>query len=362
MADSPIPKFHLLKSKSYASGCVQVTRGCSNRCTFCDIPVKYGNGPRSKKIEQVLEEIRILSELGHDSIFFVDDNFAGNREYAKELLREIAKLIPTLPTSMYFYTQSTLDVADDDELMALFRDAAFYRLFIGIETGNKDKLRNLNKRHQLDMDIKKAVDKITSYGITVWAGIMFGLEGDDKASFDEQIKFIVDTNFIPVQVGLLQAVPDTPLYKKSLANDSLKILPSIYGLTALSEEDVVESTNITPSGISNAELNVEFARVLRAMFSPEVFEKKMIKYIRGTSKGLMSTLPPLNLNTVMILARMVSYYLFKADSRTRKMFFKVLFALIGNKLKNLDETVFHILAYKHMQTHYFKIAEICEKR
>ena len=362
MEDSPIPHFHLLKSGQYASGCIQVTRGCPYRCSFCDIPIKYGGQPRSKNIDQVLSEIKILSELGNDSVFIVDDNFAGNKPYAKTLLKEIAALLPSLPTKMYFYTQATLDVANDDELLDLFRAANFLRLFIGIETGDKGKLSELNKRHQIDMDINRAVEKIKSYGITVWAGIMFGLESDDLSSFDRQLEFIRDTNFIPVQVGLLQALPETPLYKRALETNRLLRLPSLLGLTALSEEELSKATNLIPQKMSEEELEKNFARVLRKMFSPESFRAKMIQYIGSNTRNLTSSMPVLNLKTAMILIRMLSFYLFRSDRKTRGMFFHVLKALVSHRLRNLDETVFHLLAYKHMQTHYYKIAEICESK
>lgn len=362
IADSPVPYFHLMKTGQYASGCIQATRGCPYRCDFCDIPIKYGGQPRSKKIEQVLSEIRILSGLGNDSVFIVDDNFAGNKPYAKTLLKEIAALLPSLPTKMYFYTQATLDVANDDELLDLFRAANFLRLFIGIETGDKGKLSELNKRHQVDIDINRAVEKIKSYGITVWAGIMFGLESDDLSSFDRQLEFIRDTNFIPVQVGLLQALPETPLYRRALETNRLLRLPSLLGLTALSEEELSKATNLIPQKMSEEELEKNFARILRKMFSPEAFRAKMIQYIGSNTRNLTSSMPVLNLKTAMILIRMLSFYLFSADRNTRKMFFQVLKALVSHRLRNLDETVFHLLAYKHMQTHYYKIAEICESK
>ncbi|MDA8091952.1 MAG: radical SAM protein [Actinomycetota bacterium] len=362
MEDSPVPHFHLLKNNQYASACIQVTRGCPNRCDFCDIPVKYGGQPRSKKISQVLQEVRALSSLGHDSIFIVDDNFAGNRPYVKALLKEIAALLPSLPTRMYFYTQATLDVANDEELLALMRDAQFRRLFIGVETGENEELRGLNKRHQSEMDAKRAVEKIRAYGITVWAGIMFGLEGDDKAAFEKRIRFILEADLIPVQVGLLQAIPGTALYRKAADEKRLLKLPSILGLTALSEEELSRGTNLVPRKMSGEELEKNFAMALRAMFSPEVFEIKMAQYLGSGTRDLKSSVPTLNLKTVMILARMLKFYLFRAGAPARKMFFSVTRKLIAKKMQSLDEVVFHLLAYKHLRTHYYKIAEICESR
>jgi radical SAM superfamily enzyme YgiQ (UPF0313 family) len=360
MEASPIPRFELLRKGAYASACIQVTRGCPCRCDFCDIPVKYGSAPRSKKIEQVLEEIRILARLGNDSIFVVDDNFAANRSFAKELLRRIAKLLPTLPTKMYFYTQATLDVANDDELLGLLREAAFLRLFIGIETGDNGKLRELHKRHQTDIDIPRAVAKIKSYGITVWAGIMFGLESDDLATFDQQLAFIRDTDFIPVQVGLLQAVPETPLYLRAEQDHRIIKLPSIIGLTALSEREVEKATNLMPRKMTERELEHGFAQVLRKMFAPDIFGMKLIRYMGADSRPMKASKLAVNGKSIMILLRVVNFYLFHADRDTRWMFFRVMGTLIKRGLRNVDETVFHLLAYKHIQAHYYKIAEICD--
>jgi radical SAM superfamily enzyme YgiQ (UPF0313 family) len=358
--DSPVPAFHLLRPGAYASGCIQVTRGCPCRCDFCDIPVKYGGVPRSKAIGQVLQEIRALAALGHDSIFVVDDNFAANRAHTKELLKAIAGLLPTLPNKMYFYTQATLDVANDEELLGLLRDAAFLRLFIGIETGDNGKLRELHKRHQVGMDIRRAVEKIKSYGITVWAGIMFGLENDDLASFDQQFEFIRDTDFIPVQVGLLQAVPDTPLYRRAVEEHRLIKMPSIIGLTALSEAEVEKATNLLPTRMTERELEQNYACVLRKMFAPEVYGAKLISYIGADARPMLSSKLALNGKSVMVLLRTVLFYLLHADRQTRRMFFRVSWTLLKRGLRNVDETVFHLLAYKHIQAHYYKIAEICE--
>ena len=114
--------------------------------------------------------------------------------------------------------------------------------------------------------------------------------------------------------------------------------------------------------MSEEELEKNFARVLRKMFSPESFRAKMIQYIGSNTRNLTSSMPVLNLKTAMILIRMLSFYLFRSDRKTRGMFFHVLKALVSHRLRNLDETVFHLLAYKHMQTHYYKIAEICESK
>ncbi|HEY2748703.1 MAG TPA: radical SAM protein, partial [Polyangia bacterium] len=154
MRDSPVPLFDRLKVERYSSGCVQATRGCPHRCEYCEVPARQGSRPRSKPVAQVLEEVRRLAALGFDSIFFVDDYFVGNRRYARELLTALAGLVKELPTPIYFYAQVTLNVARDEEMLALFHAAQFRRFFVGIETSDHDKLRAIHKPQNTEMDVR----------------------------------------------------------------------------------------------------------------------------------------------------------------------------------------------------------------
>ena len=190
----------------------------------------------------------------------------------------------------------------------------------------------------------------------------FGLESDDLSSFDQQLAFIRDTDFIPVQVGLLQAVPDTPLYKRAQEGHRLIKLPSIIGLTALSEREVAKATNLLPRNMTEQELERNFARVLRLMFAPEIFGMKLIRYMNVGSRPMLSSKLSVNGKSIMILLRIVDFYLFHADRDTRRMFFRVVGKLLTHRLRNWDEMVFHLLAYKHIQAHYYRIAEICESK
>jgi len=322
--------------------------------------VKNGDFPRSKPVDQVIEEIRILTDLGFDAIFFVDDHFAGNRGYAKELLAGIIEIMPSLPIQPYFYTQTTLNVAEDDELLALFRDANFRRLFIGVETDNSLKLKELNKTHNLRMNMKDAIAKIQSYGITVWAGIMFGLDDDDAASFEAQYKFICETGITPVQIGLLQAVPGTPLYIALSDNERIRDLSSVIGAAALGDQQKGYASNIIAKGMNEEEINRQFAKVLRLIFEPSVYLKRILLTDSRSSSPPLSTLPPVNWSYIKIIARTAFYYLIKADSGQRSMFLKTLFAILTGHVKNVDEVLFHVVIYKHLRTMYNNLADLAE--
>lgn len=357
MKDSPVPRFDLLKANRYSAGCLQVTRGCPYRCDFCDVPAKNGGFPRSKPIANVLKEIEALSKLGYDSIFIVDDHFAGNRKFAKDLLLAIAEFLPTLPTKMYFYTQVTLNIAKDDELLELFNKASFRRLFIGVETDNEQQLLDMNKKQNTELSVRDAIRKIQSYGITVWAGILFGLDKDDPQFYDEQFQFIMESGITPVQIGLLQAMPDTPLYEKIQQQGRLRILPNVMGASGLGDNKTFFASNIEPQTINEKQRNKLFAEALKKIYAPQAYAERIInaeKYIRNRS---YKTWPVLDMFHIKAVARTLFYYLFKADFATKKMFLKIIGSFLTGKTNNLDELVFHIIIYKHLRTFYYNLAD-----
>ena len=357
MSQSPIPRFDLLNYKKYSAGCLQVTRGCPYRCEYCDVPAKNGGFPRSKPIENVLEEIRQLVDLGYDSIFVVDDHFAGNRKFAKNLLNAIADLLPTLPNKVYFYTQATLNVAKDDELLELFRKAAFRRLFIGIETSDTENLLAMNKKHNIEYGVYEAIEKIQNHGITVWAGILFGLNDDEVDNYQQQFEFIMNSAITPVQMGLLQAMPDTPLYEKIKKEGRLRELPELMGASGLGDHYMNYASNIVPKEMDEKERNALFATTLKKIFSPESYGQRIISAESKIKNRSLDTWPSMNAANTMAVLRTAKYYLFKTDWASKKMFFKVLGSFFLGKTTNLDELLFHLVIYKHLKTFYFNLAD-----
>lgn len=358
MKDSPIPRFDLLKVKKYASACVQATRGCSYSCDYCDVPVKYGNTPRSKPIENVLQEVEQLSQLGFDSIFFVDEHFAGNRKYAKDLLQKLAERVPTLPTKMVFYTQVTLNIAQDEELLALFAKAYFTRFFIGIESPNYDKLCAMNKRHNTAIDLNTAAANIQSYGITVWAGILFNFDDDDLSCFDEQYQAIMESSVTPTLVGLIQAMPGTALYERSKKEGRFLDLPSIIGSAALGDTENFVTSNLVPQKISISELNKNVAAFVDKIYEPKAFGDRLIRGASRATRSPQFSWPTINYANIMLLLRGTFFYLFRADPETKKLFFRVIGSYFFGQARNLNELLFHLVAYKHLQIFYRNFAKM----
>ncbi|MBD3306036.1 radical SAM protein, partial [candidate division KSB3 bacterium] len=213
MRDSPIPRFDLLKLNKYSHAGIQTTRGCPFNCEFCDIVVLFGRKVRCKEVEQVIAELREVAKQPLDSVFITDDNFIGNRKYAKRLLRAIIAFNDTLKFPLQYMTQVSIDLAKDEELLQLFYEARMTKVFIGIETPRKASLQETNKHQNARTDLVADVKKIQSYNIGVSAGMIVGFDHDDPAIFQEQFDFIMETDIAWAMTGILQAVPKTPLYE-----------------------------------------------------------------------------------------------------------------------------------------------------
>ena len=125
LEDSPVPRFDLLKLDRYTTATLQFSRGCPYRCEFCDIIVMFGRRPRFKRTEQVGRELDALRHRGVRSVFFVDDNLIGNKAAAKDLLRFLADYQRTHDWRFAFGTEASINLAQDRELLELFRAANF---------------------------------------------------------------------------------------------------------------------------------------------------------------------------------------------------------------------------------------------
>jgi len=214
LTDSPVPRFDLLKLERYASATLQYSRGCPFRCEFCDIIVMFGRKPRVKSLAQVGRELDELRRLGMRSVFFVDDNLIGDRPHAKEMLRFLKEYQDAHHYDFCFGTEASLNLAQDEELLRLLRDAHFGWVFIGIESPDPANLREALKTQNLKEDALTSVRRIYSYGIDVMGGFIIGFDNDTLETFDHQYRFITAAGIQSAMIGLLTAMPHTPLYER----------------------------------------------------------------------------------------------------------------------------------------------------
>jgi radical SAM superfamily enzyme YgiQ (UPF0313 family) len=216
LSNSALPRFDLLKLDAYASMSIQYSRGCPFHCEFCDIWMIYGNRSRVKSAENMIKEIETLYRLGwRRSIFIVDDNFIGNKQRVKkELLPALRQWQQDHDFVYRFFTEASINLADDDELIDAMRDSGFNEVFIGIETPSIKALRETGKIQNLKMDMFQAVRKIQGKGLEVMGGFVVGFDSDEEDIFDRQIAFIQKAGIPQAMIGILTALPATKLYHR----------------------------------------------------------------------------------------------------------------------------------------------------
>lgn len=216
MRQTRVPRFDLLNMDAYASVSIQYSRGCPFKCEFCDIWKVYGNRPRVKEPDSVMAELDALYEAGwRGPIFIVDDNFIGNKKHVKHALLPALMAWQTAHGHVFrFFTEASINMADDIELMEKMRDAGFNEVFIGIETPSAECLKETGKMQNLKTDLGQAVRTIQQYGIEVMAGFILGFDNDTDDIFDRQIEFIQQAGIPKAMVGLLTALPGTELYAR----------------------------------------------------------------------------------------------------------------------------------------------------
>ena len=212
---TPAPIWELADLRRYASMSVQFSRGCPFDCEFCNVTAMFGHRPRTKATAQVIAELDNLYRLGwRGGIFFVDDNFIGNKRALKE------DLLPALiqwrkrRRGISFFTEASINLADDEDLLRLMAEAGFDQVFVGIETPEEAGLAECNKRQNQKRDLVADVKRIHHAGLQVQGGFIVGFDSDTPTIFQRQIEFIQNSGIVTAMVGLLQALPGTKLHQR----------------------------------------------------------------------------------------------------------------------------------------------------
>ena len=212
---TPVPRWDLIRQRDYASMAVQFSRGCPFDCEFCDIVALNGRVPRLKTPQQLIAELDALRLMSwHGSTFVVDDNFIGNRREVKQLLREVIGWRRDTAARMTFFTEASVNLADDAELLQLMVDAGFKKVFLGIETPDTAALVQCHKVQNTRRDLIGVVHTIQQAGMEVMGGFIVGFDTDQPDIFTRQFEFIQRAGVVTAMVGLLQAVPRSRLYRR----------------------------------------------------------------------------------------------------------------------------------------------------
>ncbi len=272
LGHTPVPSWDLVPMKRYASMSIQFSRGCPFNCEFCNVTVLFGHRPRLKTPRQVIAELDSVYNAGwRNSIFFVDDNFIGNKQYLK------TRLLPALidwrkdKKGCAFFTEASIDLADDPELLDLMYKAGFDSVFIGIESPDEASLTECHKTQNKNRDLLRSVKNIQHAGLEVMGGFILGFDSDSHATFQRQIDFIKKSGIVTAMVGLLQAPPGTRLF------DRLQRENRVVG--AFSGDNVDGTTNIIPKmGLDR--LLEGYRSVMKQIYSPKMFYRRARTFLK----------------------------------------------------------------------------------
>lgn len=223
LCDFPALAYNLIRLDHYLIGSLQFSSGCPYRCEFCDIPALYGRQPRFKTPEQITNELdEMVKQRGHPAVvYFVDDNFIGNRKATREMLPHLIEWQRRRDYPLQFACEATLNLAKHAEILSLMRQAQFVDVFVGIETPEADALKAMHKEHNSVLPMMEAIKTLNSYGLEVTSGIILGLD-TDTADTEKRLKEFIDLSQIPIlTINLLQALPRTPLWDRLKLADRL---------------------------------------------------------------------------------------------------------------------------------------------
>ncbi len=223
LSTTPTPAWELLDVKKYAMLSIQYSRGCPFHCEFCNVVSLFGHTPRTKSVEQLIDELeRIYATGWRGSIFFVDDNFIGNKtKLKKEVLPALIDWMKERRYPYTFFTEVSINLADDDELMELMIQAGFDTVFVGIETVSEESLAECNKKQNANRDLTACVNKMQQYGFQVQGGFILGFDSDQPSIFERMTGFIQNSGIVTAMVGMLNAPKGTALYSRLEKEDRL---------------------------------------------------------------------------------------------------------------------------------------------
>lgn len=273
LSQTPVPSWELVDMRKYATLNIQYSRGCPYNCEFCNVTTLFGHAPRTKSAEQLLKELDVIYEKGwRKGVFFVDDNFIGNRKKLKEdVLPALIKWMEKRKYPFSFLTEVSINLSDDEELMQLMVKAGFNTVFVGIETVSEESLIECNKHQNKNRDLVQCVKKMQHYGLQVQGGFIVGFDSDNPTIFKRMIDFIQDSGIVTAMVGLLNAPKGTQLYQRLLQEG--RISSNFTG----SNTDL--SINFTPKMNLNVLIN-GYQNIVNTIYSPQHYYERVMNFLK----------------------------------------------------------------------------------
>ena len=346
---APMPDWSLVNLKKYQYGIVQYSRGCPFHCDFCDVPLLYGNRPRTKTPAQIMAELDVFIEQSSvPTILFADDNLIGNKKVLKdELLPALIKWRQEKVPIFSFSTQVSINIVDDLELMELMLEAGFRHLFIGIETSEEEALTNSGKTQNTRRDMLAGISKLHQLGFIVVGGFIVGFDTDTPETLERQRQFIQESGILMATVNMLKAPPGTPLYDRIKRENRL-----VPGFSFAESQ-----TNILPLS-GQKPLSGAFSEMIQKVYSPEYGVARTKKWISEFKHlpDVVTDIPGLNpMEYLPVFFRAIYFIGIKYSGR--RHFWSLIFWTMKHHLRKADWALVNlILIYQlhHLQMDYSK--------
>jgi radical SAM superfamily enzyme YgiQ (UPF0313 family) len=329
VARTPVPRWELIRPRLYATMSIQFSRGCPFDCEFCDIIVMNGRKPRTKSPEQMIAELDALVAAGyHGTVFFVDDNFIGNKKLVKQFLRALIAWRELRQPQIDFITEASVNLADDEELRDLMVRAGFRRVFIGIETPVQESLAECQKYQNTHGDLVEMIRTIQRSGLEVMGGFIVGFDNDPKEVFDLQFDFIQKTGIAAAMVGLLTALPKTRLYHRLMGEGRL----DTANVTTGNNCDAV--LNFIPK-LDREFLLTRYRSLMKNLYEPSTYYRRVLTFLREyRPRG-----PRLRLTLGDVRALAKSLWIMGVLHRGRRAFWKYLATVLVRHPRKLPPAI-----------------------
>jgi radical SAM superfamily enzyme YgiQ (UPF0313 family) len=331
----PVPRFGLLDLSKYSSVSVQYSRGCPFQCEFCDVIEIFGRKPRVKTPEQVVGELDAIHRLGYKgTLFFVDDNFIGNKPAVKRLLPIVRDWQHTRGHPFEFYTEASVDLAGDPQLLRSMVDAGFSSVFLGIETPSVKALKQAKKLQNLRIDPSEAIDRITRVGLEVMGGFIVGFDSDGPDIFELQREFLAHQPIPLAMVGMLTALPGTDLWRRLKAEGRLR---------ERSNGDQFSRPNFTPM-MDEKVLLRGYAELMKWLYSPKAYYSRCEAYL--SRAGSISETRSSTLGEVGALLRTIWHV--GVLSPRRRLFWRLIVKAMLRGRSHIRQAVAHAVQGEHL--------------
>lgn len=194
---------------------IETARGCRFKCDFCAIQTVFNATQTHHPVDRVIDEVRRFRRPGQ-MIFFIDDNITSDLDAAKELMRAL------IPLRIRWVSQSSINVAFDEEALDLMERSGCMGLLVGFESMNPASLAEMNKQFNLMCGGPvQALANFRRHNLRIYGTLIFGYDSDTPENFDDAVEFACEQGFFIAAFNHITPFPGTPLYRRLEAENRL---------------------------------------------------------------------------------------------------------------------------------------------